>query len=132
MLNDILPRLDKVRQVGSDRYMACCPAHDDKTPSMTITDTGDKVLVHCFAGCSTAEIIDAMGAKWKDLYPEDTDFYRSFADMPKLPEPDPLRVEENICLIAQSKIERGEELSMEEQARVEVAIENVRCVRGYS
>ena len=40
--------------------MANCPAHDDRTPSLSVTLDGDRVLVHCHAGCSQADVLDAM------------------------------------------------------------------------
>ncbi|MGE0244668.1 MAG: hypothetical protein AB7Q37_03405 [Pyrinomonadaceae bacterium] len=41
--------------------MAQCPAHDDGSPSLSIRDTGEKLLFYCFAGCSFREIADALG-----------------------------------------------------------------------
>ena len=42
-------------------YVACCPAHDDHIPSLSIQDSNSgKVLVKCFAGCSQASVIDAL------------------------------------------------------------------------
>ena len=69
-INNLLERLDKVK--GSNgKYQACCPAHDDKNPSMAITETADgKVLVKCFAGCTADEIVGAIGLELKDLFPE--------------------------------------------------------------
>ena len=52
--------LHKFRVIGTNKFVACCPAHDDKTPSLSLTDVGDKVLFHCFAGCSQAEVIEAL------------------------------------------------------------------------
>ncbi len=41
-----------------------CPAHKDKTPSMSVSETKDgRPLVHCFAGCSQADVINALRAK---------------------------------------------------------------------
>lgn len=42
-------------------YTCCCPAHDDKSPSLSVTLEGGKILLHCFAGCETREIADAVG-----------------------------------------------------------------------
>lgn len=64
----ILNRLDKVRQSGPDKWTACCPAHDDKSPSLTIKDTGDRILIHCFAGCPLSEIVAAIGMDLRDLF----------------------------------------------------------------
>ncbi|OXE37498.1 MAG: hypothetical protein CGW95_01220 [Phenylobacterium zucineum] len=50
-------------------FVAPCPAHDDKTPSLSITDGKDgKVLVHCHAGCDQQAVIDAL--KGRKLWPE--------------------------------------------------------------
>lgn len=53
--------------------MACCPAHDDKTPSLRISESTDgRVLVHCFAGCSQKSVIDALRSLglWHSVKPE--------------------------------------------------------------
>ena len=55
-----LSSLDKFSRVGQDRYVACCPAHDDRNPSLSITQTRDKVLVHCFAGCEQRDVLQAL------------------------------------------------------------------------
>ena len=66
-LNDILNRLDKVSQRG-EQYTALCPAHDDKKPSLAITEKGGKILVNCWSGCTTQDIAGAMGLQLKDLF----------------------------------------------------------------
>lgn len=50
-------------------FVAPCPAHDDKTPSLSISDGKDgKVLVHCHAGCDQQLVIDTL--KGRNLWPE--------------------------------------------------------------
>ena len=67
----LLNQLTKVKRTGRESWIACCPAHDDKIPSMNITEKDDgRVLVHCFAGCSVNEILGAVGLTFSDLYPE--------------------------------------------------------------
>ncbi len=45
-------------------WMARCPAHDDREPSLAITDTRDgKVLVRCHAGCDQRAVIAALRAR---------------------------------------------------------------------
>lgn len=52
-------------------YTTCCPAHDDKTPSLSISEAADgKILVHCFSGCETQEICASLGIKISDLFPQ--------------------------------------------------------------
>jgi putative DNA primase/helicase len=42
-------------------FMASCPAHDDRNPSLHVTTTKDgATLVHCFAGCTQDAVIDAL------------------------------------------------------------------------
>jgi DNA primase len=33
----VLDRLDKVRQLGTHKWTACCPVHDDSNPSMSVS-----------------------------------------------------------------------------------------------
>jgi putative DNA primase/helicase len=44
-------------------WTALCPAHDDSTPSLSITQADDKVLVHCFAGCSQQAVLAALSGR---------------------------------------------------------------------
>ena len=54
---------------GNGGYIACCPAHDDQNPSLSITEGDDgKVLLHCFAGCTIDEICKACDLKVSDLF----------------------------------------------------------------
>jgi hypothetical protein len=69
MVDLILSRLSHVRGSGPG-YVARCPAHEDRSPSLSLRDTGDRVLLHCHAGCSTEEILDAIGLDWSDLFRE--------------------------------------------------------------
>ena len=53
---DKLSSLDKFKRVGKDSYKACCPAHNDRNPSLIIDDVGDKILVHCFTAFLLVQI----------------------------------------------------------------------------
>ena len=51
-------------------FTARCPAHDDASPSLSIGVGADgRALLHCFAGCVTADILSALGLTWPDLFP---------------------------------------------------------------
>lgn len=51
------------RKSGKD-WAARCPAHDDKNPSLSISDgDGSKPLVHCHAGCDQRAVIEALKSK---------------------------------------------------------------------
>jgi DNA primase len=43
--------------------MGCCPAHDDRNPSLAIREVDGKLLFHCHAGCSQREVIEALKAR---------------------------------------------------------------------
>jgi hypothetical protein len=50
-----------------DEWMARCPAHDDRTPSLTFCDADSFILVRCHAGCSFEQIMTAVGLTARDL-----------------------------------------------------------------
>ena len=55
---------------SSGKVMVCCPAHDDRNPSLSVSMADDGTcLLKCFAGCSVKEITDAVGLTMKDLFP---------------------------------------------------------------
>jgi len=66
-INELLSGLDKVRG-NNGQYMACCPAHDDLSPSLAIKDVDGKILLNCMAGCDVFDITNAMGIQIKDLF----------------------------------------------------------------
>ncbi len=69
-IEGLLSRLDGVKSTGADSWIAQCPAHKDKSPSLSVRTTDDKVLVHCHAGCTAADIVAAVGLTLADLYNE--------------------------------------------------------------
>lgn len=51
--------------------MCCCPAHEDRTPSLSVTLGRKAILFHCFAGCSNEAVIaalDRLGVRSHDLF----------------------------------------------------------------
>jgi hypothetical protein len=67
-IDRLLSHLESVRETASAQYVAKCPAHDDGSPSLSIRDLGDRVLIHCFAGCDPGEVMDAAGLSLADLF----------------------------------------------------------------
>jgi KaiC/GvpD/RAD55 family RecA-like ATPase len=52
-----------------DGFMVCCPAHADKNPSLQIAQgESGKILVHCFAGCTSEAVVAAL--KDRNLWPK--------------------------------------------------------------
>ena len=59
-IQEWLDRLQGVRKAGSG-YKALCPAHDDKNPSLSVTEGDDgKVLVKCYSGCTFNAVREAL------------------------------------------------------------------------
>src|SRR5262245_46137722 len=61
MTAESLARALKARRSGHG-WMAKCPAHDDRNPSLSIREANGKVLVHCHGGCSQDAVIEALRA----------------------------------------------------------------------
>ena len=60
-LDSLITRLNGARKTGDGRYIAKCPAHPDKSPSLAITQADDKILIHCFAGCAVNDVLAGGG-----------------------------------------------------------------------
>ncbi len=67
-VQDLLDRLEGVRPRGAGKWSARCPAHQDNGPSLSIAERMDRILVHCFAGCTPEAIITALGLGLRDLF----------------------------------------------------------------
>jgi hypothetical protein len=67
----LLSKLEKVKRTGFDRWISCCPGHDDKRPSLAIREAEDgRILVHCFADCPVESVLSAVGLEFDALFPE--------------------------------------------------------------
>ena len=65
----LLSHLEGVKR-SANGYVAKCPGHDDKVASLSVGAGADgKVLINCFAGCDTRDIVSAVGLEMSDLFP---------------------------------------------------------------
>lgn len=119
-----LEHLQGVRQTGTGRWSARCPAHDDRHPSLNVRELHDgRTLIHCFAGCAVAEIVGAIGLELSDLFPE-RPTHRGKSERRPFPATDVLRAIEHEALIvavAASHLGNGGELSVEDRKRLLLA-----------
>lgn len=68
----LIDRLDFVKPAGRNKWLARCPAHDDRSPSLSITEGEDgRTLIYCFAGCGSTDILAAVGLDYSALFPAD-------------------------------------------------------------
>ena len=71
--SELVGSLESVRARGPNKWGARCPAHADKSPSLSIREGDDgRLLVHCFAGCTIDEITSALGLRVSDLFTDAT------------------------------------------------------------
>ena len=58
----------EAKKIKPNSWIGRCPAHDDHTPSLAITATRDRTLVHCWAGCQFADVVRSAGLKPRDMF----------------------------------------------------------------
>jgi len=67
----LLSRLDAVRRTGDGRWLARCPSHPDRSPSLSIRELTDgRLLLHDFGGCEVESVLAALGLEFDALFPE--------------------------------------------------------------
>ena len=59
--DDAYEALDIVHDGSNGWFQARCPAHFDEHPSLGVKEGDDgELVVHCFYGCTTKEVIQAI------------------------------------------------------------------------
>ena len=67
----VLSHVHPSKRTAPGKWSACCPAHEDRSPSLAVRELDDgRVLVHCFGGCSVESVLGAIGLDMTDLFPE--------------------------------------------------------------
>lgn len=68
---EFISRLVGAKQTAPGRWLARCPAHDDKSPSLSVREADDgRTLLTCFAGCDAGAVAGAVGLTMRDLFPQ--------------------------------------------------------------
>ena len=49
------------KEESENQYSLRCPCHEDNNASLAIKQDGDRVLIHCFAGCLWSDVATALG-----------------------------------------------------------------------
>jgi DNA primase len=135
----LLSRLERVRKAGRG-WTAKCPAHEDRTASMSITAGDDgRFLRHCFAGCSAADIVAALGMEIGDLFVKKPTKDMSFAERSALREHgrqarwraalNAMGLETKIVVIAGRQIKKQEPLNEDDERRLDEALERIDSAR---
>ena len=119
----LIDRLDGAKETGHGKYIARCPAHDDRSPSLAIKDCGDgRILLHCFAGCDVESVLDALGLSFSDIMPERVGEMHTYKPVRQRFDARQvlrvLRPEATLVAIAAENIAEGITLSDEDRDRV--------------
>ncbi|MDN3518320.1 hypothetical protein QWY84_11915 [Aquisalimonas lutea] len=129
-VNELLRRLESVKATGPSRWAARCPAHDDRSPSLSVRECGDgTVLLHCFAGCPAGDVLAAVGLDLADLFPNKSLGRGPMRQGERWIPRDVLAAiasEAVVVLVAADTIRRGEALTDDDVERVAVAAARLR------
>ena len=120
-IDTVLSKVHKLKKTGDCKWLACCPAHDDKTPSLAIKLADDRILIHCFAGCDVSSIVSALGLELSDLMPESKRHSRPDNKRPKFNKYelfDRIVEESAILIVAIRQIFKGTQLNDDDMERV--------------
>ena len=135
-LEAFISRLEKVRGKNGS-FTACCPAHRDNSPSLAIRQDGERILLHCFAGCDVNSVVSSVGLTLGDLFPREKKWHRQKPAKRHFYATDLLRIinrEALIVLISAIDMAGGKKLSDADLERLKIAAgrieEAVRCNGG--
>ena len=131
---ELVERLERVRRTGEGRWIASCPAHGDRSPSLSVREADDgRILVHCFSGCAVEQIMTALGLELVDLFPERRT--RAARSRPSFDAGDVLRAlvdELDVILIVLGDLKRRRTVASMDFERFDLAIERVRAARDLA
>ncbi|MEP7312534.1 MAG: DNA primase [Pseudomonadota bacterium] len=130
----LLDRLQGVRATGPGRWLARCPAHEDRAPSLSIRELEDgRVLLHDFGGCETGAVLGALGLQLQDLYPLGSrgEFQPSRS---RIPAADLLRtigLEVGLVAIIGAEMVDRKRISEQDWQRLAQAVRRIGAARAY-
>jgi len=123
----LLSRLEDVRRTGAGRWMARCPCHDDKHPSLSVRETPDgRVLINDWGGCGTDAVLRTLSLDFSALFPECLpDGVHRTDRAPRIPASDILLAvahEVYVAACVASELEAGRALSPEDRDRLSLCV----------
>jgi hypothetical protein len=132
---EFVSKLQGVRRTGPHSWLARCPAHEDKSPSLTVSEKEpEKILVYCHAQCGIEAITGALGLQISDLFPPRLTEYQP-RDRRPFPAADVLRAiadEADILCVALHDADWGKPLYKADIERAQLAIERIRAARSLA
>lgn len=129
----LLSRLDGVRRTGTGRWLARCPAHEDKSPSLSIRELDDgRILLHDFAGCEVEHVLGTIGLTFDALFPERPIEYGKPERRPFLPSDvfEVVRREAGVVAVLAADLHKNKVVSETDYERLFVAVERLNDIAG--
>jgi hypothetical protein len=128
----LINRLHHARQIRQDRWIAKCPAHDDRSPSLSISETSDgTVLIRCWAGCGAEDIVNAVGLRLGDLFPRQFTSIRTHSHKNRFNAYEVVKTacsESMILCLAYQQVLSGTPVSPEDEKRIDQAIHAITAI----
>lgn len=128
-------RLERVKRTGNGSWLARCPAHEDRSPSLTVAEKEDgRILVYCFAGCGIDAITAAVGVDITDLFPP-----KAIEHAPRERRPFPiadvleaLADEAEVLDVVLHDVDWGVPLKQDDIERARLSIDRIRAGRSLA
>ena len=136
MITDLLPLLRQVKSSRAGQWMAACPAHDDRHPSLSLRLLADgKVLIKCWSGCNARDIVAALGLDMRVLFPPTREW--TFPKRNTLPQwriqalRDMVQLERLILSLFRARVDRGILSTAADRKRVLQAISRLELLAEH-
>jgi hypothetical protein len=138
-LDALLSRLDRVQR-NAHGWRADCPTGHKARGALSVTQ-GDSgaILLHCFAGCSAADVLGALGLGLADVMPErlrdeSPEARRAARERFRLASAVAasavLARESAVVLLAAHDMLKDKPLSRDDTQRLSEAVERIAAARG--
>ena len=130
----VIPLLDGVKATSKTEWVAKCPAHDDRHPSLVVREADDgRLLMHCFCGCGIDAIMQALGLSVSDLFAAPLEHRKTAIRHPFSPAA-VLRVigKEALLVAISGKAAMDGALTESDRKRMIVAIERLQEAAAYA
>lgn len=134
----LLARLNGVRATGRGSWAAKCPAHEDRMPSLSIRDAGERVLLCCHAGCTAGDVVAALGMTLSDLFEKPLDHLRRPVASPLRPRINAAELlaqiqhESLVVVVVAERLVGGEPLAPDDYRRLIRAAANINSAVSKS
>lgn len=133
----LLDRLERVKQTAPGRWLARCPAHEDRSPSLSIRELEDgRVLLHDFGGCSAADVLAALSLEMSALFPErlpgrgeSQGYAPSHSRIPAADLLEAIDFETSVLSVIAADLAAGRPLTDEDRERLTTAARRIHAAR---